>query len=322
MQPDDTPNPYAAPRSPVDAASRRSVRIVGTPTGDAPEPIRRAWVGLALPLSPRCQGRREFRAAGVLTGPKGRLGAWLALLMGRSPRVAGYAVEGRDAVEALAGHAAHAAEWWRANAPHVLKPGRLLVFAADVCEEATPTLGYTPLVFRGRLTEDDLVDIQWCVDRLVVRRSVRWLACGTATLLAALCLAALAFSRSMRSEVPLPLLVSTLVVWSFWVYGLFLLPRERRWSARRHYRRRAGDYLDTLVSLSEDRVAIENEVMKIALRWEAVGLIVDVPAGLLFCNAARQMLFWLPDRLLEDGRSRERVLALAGDHGVLVQRRV
>jgi hypothetical protein len=322
MEPDDIPNPYEAPKSPLDAESRRSVRIVGTPPGEAPEPIRQAWVGLVLPLSPRCQGRREFRGAGVLTGPKGHLGAWLALLTRRTPRVTGYAVEGRDAVEALAGHAAHAAEWWRSNAPHVLKPGRLLVFASDVCELVRPPSGHAPLTFRGRLTEDDLVAIQWCADRLAVRRPIRWLACGMATLLAALCAAALAFSRGMRSEVPSPLLVTALMVWFIWVYLLFLLPRERAWMARRHYRRRAGEYLDTQVALSGDRVAIENDVMRSEMRWEAVGLILDVPAGLLFCNAVRQMLFWLPDRLLEDGRSRERVLSLARDRGVLVQRRV
>jgi hypothetical protein len=49
--------------------------------------------------------------------------------------VAGYAVEGRVAVEALAAQARPAAEWWRSNAPHILKLGWLLVFAADVCEE-------------------------------------------------------------------------------------------------------------------------------------------------------------------------------------------
>lgn len=326
MERDDLPNPYEAPTHAPDAESRWSVRIVGTPPGQEPKPIRQAWVGLALPLSRRFPGRREFRVVGVRTWPRGRLGAWLALLTGRTWPVNGYAVEVRDAVEALAEHAAHAAEWWRSNASHLLKRGRVLVFAADVCELILPPGGHPSVTFRDRLTEDDLVNIQWCLDRPAVRRSIRWLACGVATLLAALCLAALVAvlveSRRRASAVPSPIFVWFLVVWFVWVYLLFLLPRGRARMARRRYRRQAEKFLEAQVALSEERVTIENEAMRSELRWDLVGPIVDVPAGLLFCNSARQMLFWLPDRVLENDRSRECVLALARDRGVVVLTRI
>jgi hypothetical protein len=50
-------------------------------------------------------------------------------------REVGYAMLGRIAVATLADQSPEAAEWWRSNAPHVLRPGHLLVFSAEVCEE-------------------------------------------------------------------------------------------------------------------------------------------------------------------------------------------
>lgn len=46
------------------------IRITDIPGGEAPLEIRRAWVGLVLPLAPGEDGPRTPRTAGVLSGPK------------------------------------------------------------------------------------------------------------------------------------------------------------------------------------------------------------------------------------------------------------
>ena len=109
------------------------IRIKDVPPGEAPEEVRAAWIGLVLPVANG--SRRTYLAAGVVTGPKNFLATCLALLLGRIAREDGYAVESHCAVKLLSEHAPSAAAWWRANAPHMTRAGRLFVFAAKVCEE-------------------------------------------------------------------------------------------------------------------------------------------------------------------------------------------
>jgi hypothetical protein len=116
------------------------VRIIDVPPGEAPAWVRRAWVGLLLPLVPGHTGPRRMRAHGVLTGPR----TWLArlwwLLSGGGWEERGYAVRARLAVTLLAEHAPEAAAWWREHAGHVLGPDQLFIFHTHVCrpEEWSP----------------------------------------------------------------------------------------------------------------------------------------------------------------------------------------
>jgi hypothetical protein len=100
-------------------AVRGRIRITATPSGDAPEEIRRAWVGLELPLGRT--GLQRLEAEGVTSGR----GAGV---------VEGYVVCGKVAVELLAAHAPEAAEWWRRNAPQVLAAGYELLFPRAACQ--------------------------------------------------------------------------------------------------------------------------------------------------------------------------------------------
>jgi hypothetical protein len=111
------------------------IRIKSMPPGEAPEHVRRAWVGLEIPVPPRAAGRRSFRGVGVLSGPKSRLGALLAVLFGRTEREVGYLVSSKTALELLAVRSPEAVDWWRQNAPHFLEPGRGFIFSLDSCEE-------------------------------------------------------------------------------------------------------------------------------------------------------------------------------------------
>jgi hypothetical protein len=98
------------------------LRIVGTPPGEAPEEIRRAWVGVKLPLR-RGETRPGWhRTEGVLSRQTS------------AAMRTGYSVNGRAAVKALASHSPEAAAWWRKNAPHVVAWGYRLWFPSDVCE--------------------------------------------------------------------------------------------------------------------------------------------------------------------------------------------
>jgi hypothetical protein len=101
--------------------SRCRVRIVDVPPGEAPDYVRRAWVGLELPLAPGQKGPCHMATEGVMSGQE-------------DGETDGYLVLGSEAVTLLAAHDAEAALWWRTHAPHVLVSGYQLVFPTEVCD--------------------------------------------------------------------------------------------------------------------------------------------------------------------------------------------
>jgi hypothetical protein len=115
---------------------KKRIRIIAVPPGEAPDHIRQSWVNVAIPLSPPpYDKKRRFRSVGVVSGPKTILGLIFAAVRGKCFKWDGYAVEALVAVEALAEKNADAAQWWRQNAPHLMRKGQRLVFPAEVCEE-------------------------------------------------------------------------------------------------------------------------------------------------------------------------------------------
>ena len=113
------------------------IRIIACPPGEAPESVRKAWIGLELPLGPEPFGRRRNVAVigGVLTEPRSRWKRILALVLGRFERRTGYLVNSLDAVNILAASNPDAAKWWRDHCSYLLDGRRRFVFAAHVCEE-------------------------------------------------------------------------------------------------------------------------------------------------------------------------------------------
>ncbi len=112
---------------------RTYIRIIATPPGEAPEEIRRAWVGVRIPL-PLFHGHaKDWRASGVLTGPKSLFARLWAPFFGRLDRHRGYAVAVVEAIAALEAANPTAARWWRENTPQAIRPGKAFVFAAEVC---------------------------------------------------------------------------------------------------------------------------------------------------------------------------------------------
>jgi hypothetical protein len=98
-----------------------SITFTSPPPGEAPDDIRRAWVGVTVPLTAReSQVLRQVAVSGVLSGS---LEHW-----------DGYAVESRKCLEHLRAHDPKAAAWWSDHLPHYFMPGRRFVFPADGCE--------------------------------------------------------------------------------------------------------------------------------------------------------------------------------------------
>jgi hypothetical protein len=111
----------------------RCIEIIATPPGEAPEEFRRSWIGVLIPLPADAQTEQENTGYGVLTGPRSWFPALFPFLHKAKVRWRGYRVCGADAVAALAKRDQSAAEWWKSNAPHVLKKRWHLLFPADVC---------------------------------------------------------------------------------------------------------------------------------------------------------------------------------------------
>ncbi len=111
------------------------VRIIDVPPGEAPRWVRRAWVGLVLPLADGEYGPRQLPAVGVLTGPRGFLGTLWRLLFDPPPSAWQYVVDVDEAIDILAEADPEAAAWWEDHAPHLLGRGKKFGFAEEVCEE-------------------------------------------------------------------------------------------------------------------------------------------------------------------------------------------
>jgi hypothetical protein len=111
----------------------RRVRIVAVPPGEAPQWVREKWVGLELPLAQFSTGARRLNTAGVLTGPRGFLATLGRLFRGELRKHSGFSVNVLEAVAVLERVSPEAAQWWRTNAAHLMKPTRCFLFPEHVC---------------------------------------------------------------------------------------------------------------------------------------------------------------------------------------------
>src|SRR5437899_1756277 len=110
------------------------VCVVAVPPGEAPEWVRKQWVGLVLPLAAGEDGARPVRTWGALTGPKTLPAQVWCLLTGKYNRVHGFVVDAPRALEILAASAPEAAQWCRTHTAYG-QSGRKLIFPAETCQE-------------------------------------------------------------------------------------------------------------------------------------------------------------------------------------------
>jgi hypothetical protein len=177
-----------------------------------------------------------------------------------------------------------------------------------------------PLVFRGRLEEEDIVNMKNCQIRLVVNNKTRWLVGGLGTFLLGLGILFVTSGFFTERDTRLIALFIPLIGLFLLGYLVFLSPGWQARLARRGYRRLAGQFRESQVTLTAGRVTVESDAMRTESRWEMVSLVADTPAGLLFLGAGGHAWFWLPNRVLEGDETRGQVLALAESNGVRVRR--
>jgi hypothetical protein len=128
------PRVYSTMSDAPPAATTPMIHIVSTPPGEAPEQVRRAWIGLELPLAGPLAGTRSVHSSGVVSGPRGFLGVLLGLLTGRVKETQGWVVKVRPAMAVLAARAPEAEAWWRQNVPRMFDGDRSFVFAASCAQ--------------------------------------------------------------------------------------------------------------------------------------------------------------------------------------------
>ena len=166
-----------------------------------------------------------------------------------------------------------------------------------------------PLEFRGRLDEADVGHIVWYADLLLVGRPVR---CAADAALGLGC--GVVGWCSVWWGFP-PGVALFALIWAYFAFGF---ARERRWVARRAFRKNPGGYLESVVTLSAERVSLQNEALNTSTCWKLLGAVVDTPHGVMFCGGGFGVFFWLPDRLLGGGL-RQEVLSLASSQGVHIR---
>lgn len=91
------------------------IEIIARPSGQAPELIREAWVGLEL--------EAQMDPGGLYVGVLGGKAS--------SDNIGGYTVAGNEALEALRAKHPEAARWWEENSPYISFGD--LVFGTKFC---------------------------------------------------------------------------------------------------------------------------------------------------------------------------------------------
>ena len=107
------------------------LRITSTPQGEAPEWVRKWWVGLELPLVDETEEAQELETIGVLSGARTEFGQFLEGIFDEPEIVSGYVVESLVAIEILAVASPEAANWWRVHVPDSVVSGETFIFDAD-----------------------------------------------------------------------------------------------------------------------------------------------------------------------------------------------
>ena len=78
-----------------------AIRIIEVPPGEAPAEVRKAWVGLVLPLSGKGLKPKKFPTLGVISGPKSYFGLLWRLITRRFTYLEGYEVNLLAAIAVL-----------------------------------------------------------------------------------------------------------------------------------------------------------------------------------------------------------------------------
>jgi hypothetical protein len=111
--------------------NRAFIKVTDSPPGDAPEPVRQAWIGQILPLGP---GETRSRKLLVRKCYQADTTAdQLRHLLMRGRKKAHYLVLVDEALAILKKTAPAEANWWYENRPNLIGQAKWFAFAADAC---------------------------------------------------------------------------------------------------------------------------------------------------------------------------------------------
>ena len=107
------------------------IEIIAVPNGEAPDWVRREWVGVRLPVL--FDGPHDWAVQGVVSGPRMWLMQVLHNWLKRPVMQHGYMVSSPLAIDLLAERSPEAAAWWRDVVPHLAHANSTLIFESRVC---------------------------------------------------------------------------------------------------------------------------------------------------------------------------------------------
>jgi len=173
----------------------------------------------------------------------------------------------------------------------------------------------TPFTFQGRLTLEDVLDIQHYRWRVALRPAVRVLIALVAIPIALLSVENVyrygLVPRNSFGMAPL----SFFLLSCYAAGGWSVLNRA---TARRFYQQNPDRYLETQIVLDDTTLAFRNATVESRLAWSVIPLVVDTPKGVLFLAPHFRQLLWLPRRVFDDSQPKSRVLDLVAKNGVRV----
>lgn len=174
-----------------------------------------------------------------------------------------------------------------------------------------------PLTFRGKLTLEDLLDMQHYRASAALRRPLRLLIGLVAVPVALLAVLDVyshgPVSRNLYCLAPF----SFLVLCCYALGGWSVLQRS---SVRSYWLKHPEHYLETDVALDDTGLSVRNAQAEARLSWSGIDHVIDTPRGLCFLATRSQTFVWLPLRAFDAANSKSAVLSFLTQHAVRVTR--
>jgi hypothetical protein len=172
-----------------------------------------------------------------------------------------------------------------------------------------------PLTFRGRLTLEDVLDMQHYRASAALRRPFRLLIWSVAVPVALLAARDL-YSHGLAPRNAYGLAPSSFLgLCLYAVGGWSLLQRS---SVRRHYLKHPDRYLESTIALDDEGLSIRNAKVESRLAWSLIDRVMNTPKGLYFFGLNSHSLVWLPSRAFDVANSKSAVLNLLSQQAVRV----
>jgi hypothetical protein len=168
-----------------------------------------------------------------------------------------------------------------------------------------------PISFTGTLSVQDALNLDHYLFRYIVDWPVRILMAVTSALIAALLIWA-----GRQSHFTFFMWI-VLFLCAYFPFGWIL---HRRLAVWWYYRRHSDQYIEHTVTITSNSVSTSSTRADARLNWDGLKAIISTSRGLLFVVPRHSAWFWLPQRLFEDNDKKAKILEVAREHKVPVER--